>query len=340
MSTNEVNYHDVQDDDEIELNSDSESEEEADNSHFDEANKNEKKLAENSRESKADGVAGANIGNKLNVMNESKSEKSIDEDDDDPTVLTAVEGEERLSVPATTTTKPTKPTSKKMKLQERLRKLQLKINQSKKLNHQEVLQEGERLSSKEAFQKHRKQTSKNDAKQREQEQWDNIHKKNVSTLLNVKNERSGNSISQGKTKKEIQALMQSGSDSIRHSNRKMEKKERNLHSSNDYYNSEGQFRNYERSLKSIVPSDNNNDGTNSVEQSFQARERNGAKRLADEMRRRAKKSEKRKQKEMDFEATDISSINKRNKHFNEKINRNYDKHTAEIRQNLERGTAL
>ena len=43
---------------------------------------------------------------------------------------------------------------------------------------------------------------------------------------------------------------------------------------------------------------------------------------------------------IEFEGEDISYINKRNKRFNEKINRNYDKHTAEIRQNLERGTAL
>ncbi len=39
-------------------------------------------------------------------------------------------------------------------------------------------------------------------------------------------------------------------------------------------------------------------------------------------------------------ATDIDYINDRNKHFNKKIKRAYDKYTVEIRQNLERGTAL
>lgn len=39
-------------------------------------------------------------------------------------------------------------------------------------------------------------------------------------------------------------------------------------------------------------------------------------------------------------ATDVGYINQRNKRFNEKISRNYDEHTAEIRQSLERGTAL
>ena len=238
--------------------------------------------------------------------------------------------------------------SKKSKLQSRLRNLQLKINQSKKLNHNEVLQEGERLSSKEAYNKHTKQVYKNDVKRKEQEQWDNIHEKNVSTLLNIESDSatpttstSSSTAASLKSKKEIQALIQSGSESLRQSHRKLEKQERNSYSTNDYYNPEGQFRNYERSLKSIHSSnkisDNNN---NSSIINDETKERSGAKRLANEMRRRIAKSEKRKQNEMDFEATDVTSIDKRNKHFNKKINRNYDKHTAEIRQNLERGTAL
>ena len=71
-------------------------------------------------------------------------------------------------------------------------------------------------------------------------------------------------------------------------------------------------------------------------------ERAGARRLADEMYRRAAKSDaaRKKRSAVEFDATDISGINKRNKRFNEKIGRNFDAHTAEIRQNLERGTAL
>ena len=37
---------------------------------------------------------------------------------------------------------------------------------------------------------------------------------------------------------------------------------------------------------------------------------------------------------------DISSINERNRVFNEKLERNYSKYAAEINSNLERGTAL
>jgi pre-mRNA-splicing factor SYF2 len=69
-----------------------------------------------------------------------------------------------------------------------------------------------------------------------------------------------------------------------------------------------------------------------------AQDREGARRLANELKRRIEKKAKRKHNE--FEATDVSYINKRNKRYNEKISRNYDQHTAEIRRSLERGTAL
>ena len=119
---------------------------------------------------------------------------------------------------------------------------------------------------------------------------------------------------------------------------------------NDYYNPEGQYRNYERNLKSIPldrgisPTDETFDVTDlsNVYTGSNATNSMGAKRLAAELKRRAEKSKatKKKKQKMEFESTDINYVDKRNKHFNEKISRTYDTHTAEIRQNLERGTAL
>jgi len=40
------------------------------------------------------------------------------------------------------------------------------------------------------------------------------------------------------------------------------------------------------------------------------------------------------------EDRDISAINDRNERFNKKLERNYSKYAAEIKSNLERGTAL
>jgi pre-mRNA-splicing factor SYF2 len=41
-----------------------------------------------------------------------------------------------------------------------------------------------------------------------------------------------------------------------------------------------------------------------------------------------------------FDDADIDYINERNMKFNQKAARYYDKYTAEIKQNLERGTAV
>ena len=41
-----------------------------------------------------------------------------------------------------------------------------------------------------------------------------------------------------------------------------------------------------------------------------------------------------------YDDTDIDYINERNKNFNKKLARYYDPFTAEIKQNLERGTAV
>lgn len=239
--------------------------------------------------------------------------------------------------------------TKKSNLQDRLRKLKLKMNQSRQLNRKEVLSEGERIGSRDAEQYYRKSIHKQDKARKEQE-WDEIHSKSATAILPVH-----------ATQRERKMMMQSGTDSLYQAQKKADRAEKNVFSTNDYYNPEGQFRNYERSLKSVTHSSTSHSSSSSKRnvvpmssassgagydldskqhQEEQKRERDGARRLADEMKRRATKTEKRKQKQMDFEAEDVSYINQRNKKFNEKINRTYDKHTAEIKQNLERGTAL
>jgi len=126
---------------------------------------------------------------------------------------------------------------------------------------------------------------------------------------------------------------------------------------NDYHNSEGQHRNYQRNMKTIVHNTNSDNAASMTASSTDTfdptlggasalsggntKERAGARRLAKEMHRRIDKSRAAAAKRsLEFNESDISSINKRNKRFNEKLSRQFDKHTADIRQNLERGTAL
>lgn len=128
----------------------------------------------------------------------------------------------------------------------------------------------------------------------------------------------------------------------RKANRKADQNEMNRFSVNDYHNPEGQHRNYARNLRSL-PKNLERSGDETFDPIAAATndgsERAGAKRLANEMKRRIEKQQNKRQK-IEFEQTDVSHINQRNQRFNQKISRTYDKATAEIRQNLERGTAL
>ncbi|CAM9475166.1 unnamed protein product [Scytosiphon promiscuus] len=66
----------------------------------------------------------------------------------------------------------------------------------------------------------------------------------------------------------------------------------------------------------------------------------GMQRVVDELLEKEKRKEAFSRRRSEHSAADIDYINDRNKHFNKKIKRAYDKYTVEIRQNLERGTAL
>ncbi|CAM9569698.1 unnamed protein product [Laminaria digitata] len=66
----------------------------------------------------------------------------------------------------------------------------------------------------------------------------------------------------------------------------------------------------------------------------------GMQRVVDELMDKEKRKEAFSRRRSEHGAADIDYINDRNKHFNKKIKRAYDKYTVEIRQNLERGTAL
>jgi pre-mRNA-splicing factor SYF2 len=166
---------------------------------------------------------------------------------------------------------------------------------------------------------------------------------------------------------DAKALTEPGADSVRMARVKADKSKLNRFQINDYHNPESQHRNYQRNLKSIpsssvgsqsrttvADSDFGDDAiynpldslaSNSGASQQQQHEREGARRIASELHRRIEKRQerdrKRKQRDIQSGAADeASGINARNKRFNEKINRTYDKQTAEIRQNLERGTAL
>jgi t-SNARE complex subunit (syntaxin) len=63
-------------------------------------------------------------------------------------------------------------------------------------------------------------------------------------------------------------------------------------------------------------------------------------RLARDMEQHQENRRKLSRRRMTLEASDVDYINDKNEAFNKKIKRSFDKYTVEIRQNLERGTAI
>ena len=242
---------------------------------------------------------------------------------------------------------------KKAALQKRLAALRTKINQSRTLNRREVHAEATRMGTEEANLKERKRQNKQD-KQSRQAEYDMYV---VGKLHDVGggNDTKMTSTDSKTKQKRLATLSQPAYDSIRQMNARSEKKEKSRYGVDDYYNPEGQYANYDRNLKSIrhrgvgsaatttdsydptMTSYANTDPSSSSQTKLS--ERDGAKRLANEMKRRHEKKANQKRK-IEFDETDVSYINDRNKKFNRKIGRNFDEATAEIRQNLERGTAL
>lgn len=197
-------------------------------------------------------------------------------------------------------------------IKDRLRLLKQKMNQARKLNQLAVQEEGQ---------------------------------DGVSSFLKKQSSKT-------KAAKPNPLTQQVASQVIHEAQQASEKEALNQFSVNDYHNPQGQFRNYQRNLRSL-PSRQVTSNSSTFDPTLAAindsldatvAEREGARYMAQEMRRRIEKKQKRefkrKQQEMVDGDGDVSYINQRNKRFNQKINRTYDESTAEIRQNLERGTAL
>ena len=63
-------------------------------------------------------------------------------------------------------------------------------------------------------------------------------------------------------------------------------------------------------------------------------------RMVGELEERRERQKKFSRRRTELDGADVDYINDRNKLFNKKIKRAFDKYTIEIRQDLERGTAL
>ncbi|KAL3823640.1 hypothetical protein ACHAXA_005621 [Cyclostephanos tholiformis] len=278
------------------------------------------------------------------------NEEDLDEIDIEEEIGEAVADDICHEETSESTTNVTGKLSKRAALQKRLAALRSKINQSRTLNRREVHAEATRMGTDEAIMQERRRQNKDDRDAKKKE-YDTYVVGKLRATADDDLKASGTTDDKVEQKK-LTSLFQPAYDSIRQMNARADKKERSKHGPDDYYNPEGQYSNYERNLNSVrhvasrrgeVPAASGTldsfDPTLTGYKQSSISEKEGAKRLAMEMKRRAEKKANQKRK-LEFDAVDVTSINERNKRFNEKISRNFDKHTAEIRQNLERGTAL
>ena len=256
--------------------------------------------------------------------------------------------EEREELPIDEDEDEKEPKTRAEALKLRMRKLKLKANQARRLNQEAVRDEGERLNRQMMGGGNGGETRRDRAKAKDaaDAEWEMRNAKAVETAA-----KFGVS--------DARQLAMQASDSLALHDAKATRRERAKHSVHDYHNPEGQHRNYERSVKSLprgqqgsasaaASTFNPLDVGAGLSGAEAERERQGAQRLAGELRRRMEKRKKSqlKQKRKEDEEEEggaggtTTHINKRNKLFNKKINRTYDDSTKEIRDNLERGTAL
>uniref|UniRef100_A0A8B9MCZ5 Pre-mRNA-splicing factor SYF2 n=1 Tax=Accipiter nisus TaxID=211598 RepID=A0A8B9MCZ5_9AVES len=207
------------------------------------------------------------------------------------------------------------------KREERLRKfreLHMKRNEARKLNHQEVVEEDKRL----------KLPANWEAKKARLE-WE----------LKVE-EKKKECAARGEDYERVKLLEISAEDAERWE-RKKKRKNPDLGFS-DY--AAAQLRQYQRLTRQIKPDLEHGEAlyptSDSLLHGTHVPSKEGVDRMVADLEKQIEKREKYSRRRPYNDDADIDYINERNAKFNKKAERFYGKYTAEIKQNLERGTAV
>ncbi|XP_049596556.1 pre-mRNA-splicing factor syf2 isoform X1 [Syngnathus scovelli] len=215
------------------------------------------------------------------------------------------------------------------KREDRLRKfreLHFKRNEARKLNHQEVVEEDKRL----------KLPSNWEAKKARLE-WELYE-----------DEKKKECAARGEDYHRVKLLDITAGDAERWERKK---KKKNPDMGFAGY-AEAQFRQYQRLTKQIKPDMQNYEKqreecgedfhptSNSLIHGTHVPTEKGIDRMVEDVEKQIEKRAKYSRRRAYNDDADIDYINERNAKFNQKAERYYGKYTAEIKQNLERGTAV
>ncbi|KDR10190.1 pre-mRNA-splicing factor SYF2 [Zootermopsis nevadensis] len=208
----------------------------------------------------------------------------------------------------------------------RLRDLHIKRNEARQMNHKEVLEEDKRSklpSNWEARKRQREWVLNDEEKRREAEEkgedYDRVK------LLHI--------------------------EAVEAERLDRKKKKKNPDTGFADYD-QATARQYNRLVKSIKPDMEQYEcqkqklgeafygGQNAILHGLQKDTKEGIDRMVQDLEKQVAKREKYSRRRMHNDDADIDYINERNMKFNKKLERFYGAHTTEIKQNLERGTAV
>lgn len=201
--------------------------------------------------------------------------------------------------------------------QQRLAALKAKLSDARKTNHKAVVEEDRRS-------KLGPQGLKDEAKHKK---YDQIKK-------------------EGKKETDSQKMMSTTAATALAESEKSDKKNRNRGQYGwDVFNNEAQHRHYKKRVRRAeedgrVGVDEDADGADDAYGAAPPVPQAKLAALADDMNEAALRNAQFSRRRTFDEDKDVTYINRRNEVFNKKIERAFDPYTAEIRQNLERGTAL
>jgi len=214
------------------------------------------------------------------------------------------------------------------KFDEKLRNLQMKRNEARKLNHKEVAEEDMR-----------KKLPKNYEAMRRKAEWEVADKQARQEAEEA-----------GEDYERVKMLGETAED-VEITDRRKRKKKNMDPGFSDY--AAAQFRQYERLTKQMKADDDEYErnkqkmGDNNFPSAHNLMygtedkvSEAGVDRMVNDLEKQIEKRSKFHRRRQHFDEADIDYINESNAKFNKKAERYYGQYTEEIRQNLERGTAI
>eukprot|EP00903_Cladosiphon_okamuranus_P010253 g9708.t1 len=205
-------------------------------------------------------------------------------------------------------------------MEQRLFKIRLKMNKGRRANKKAVKDEYNRLSDPGYAAKMRAKEKEEAKKRWEAEMKERGLSKDEAFM--VETAQSAEIVSQHKSKKEKHKAAFGW----------------------NVFNQDALFKGYKKRLEKLPKAKPGSEATRMEDTAeYGARDDadpKGMQRVVDELLEKGKRKEAFSRRRSEHSAADVDYVNDRNKHFNKKIKRAYDKYTVEIRQNLERGTAL